>query len=207
MYNVLIVEDSKISREAVENRLSISNKYEVKASIENAANAEIVCMSGSIDLILMDVCTADNESGLNAAKIIKKHSPQIKVIIMTSMPEYSFIHKAKEYDCDGFWYKEYGDTDLIDICDRVMSGGTFWPEETPLIEIGNIASKDFTSRELSVIKDLSKGLKYDQIAEDLGITTNTVKYHIKNVLQKTGYRNTLQLVADVVEKRLILPKY
>ena len=42
---------------------------------------------------------------------------------------------------------------------------------------------------------------------DLDITPNTVKYHIKNILQKTGYQNTLQLVAEVVEKRLILPKY
>ena len=63
------------------------------------------------------------------------------------------------------------------------------------------------SREFDIIRELAQGRKYEEIAADLGITPNTVKYHIKNILQKTGYQNTLQLVAEVVEKRLILPKY
>lgn len=61
--------------------------------------------------------------------------------------------------------------------------------------------------EFDIIRELTKGKKYEEIAADLGITLNTAKYHIKNILQKTGYQNTLQLVAEVVEKRLILPKY
>ena len=58
-----------------------------------------------------------------------------------------------------------------------------------------------------VLLRTAAGLKHREIAADLDITLNTVKYHIKNILQKTGYQNTLQLVAEVVEKRLILPKY
>ena len=63
----------------------------------------------------------------------------------------------------------------------------------------------FTGREFDIIRELAQGRKYEEIAADLDITPNTVKYHIKNILQKTGYQNTLQLVAEVVEKRLILP--
>ena len=94
MVNVLIVEDSRISREAFERHLSASPEYFVIASIENAANAEIACMRNKIDLILMDVCTVDDESGLVAAAKIKRNYPHVKVIIMTSMPEHSFIQKA-----------------------------------------------------------------------------------------------------------------
>ena len=59
------------------------------------------------------------------------------------------------------------------------------------------------------MKQLTRGIIYlaGLAILALGITLNTVKYHIKNILQKTGYQNTLQLVAEVVEKRLILPKY
>ena len=120
MINVLIVEDSKISRENVQSRLALSQDYLVIASIENAANAEIACMKGKIDLILMDVCTADDESGLKAAARIKKHYPRIKILIMTSMPEHSFLGKARESGCDGFWYKEYGSIDLLTACDCIM---------------------------------------------------------------------------------------
>ena len=196
MIQVLVVEDSRITRDAIESQIAKSKKYVLYASIENAANAEIACLRGSVDLILMDVCTADEESGLKAA-----------AKIMTSMPEHSFIQKAKTCGCNGFWYKEYGSTALMEVCDRVMNGEFVYPEDTPVIRIGYSNSAEFTSREFDIIRELVQGRKYEEIAADLDITLNTVKYHIKNILQKTGYQNTLQLVAEVVEKRLILPKY
>ena len=207
MVNVLIVEDSSVSREAFERTLSTSPDYLVIASIENAANAEIAGMRNKIDLILMDVCTADDESGLEAAGKIKKNYPQVKVIIMTSMPEHSFIQKAKDSGCDSFWYKEQGDISLIDICDRTMSGEFVWPDSSPTIMIGQARSDEFTERELDVIRALAAGNRYEEMAEMLYMSQNTVKYHVKNILQKTGFRSTIQLVAEVVEKRLILPKY
>lgn len=207
MIQVLVVEDSRITREAIEGLIAGSEKYVLHASIENAANAEIACLRGHVDLILMDVCTADEESGLKAAAKIKQYNPGIRIIIMTSMPEYSFIQKAKACGCEGFWYKEYGSTALLEVCERVMNGEQVYPEDTPVLRIGCSSSDEFTGREFDVIRELAQGKKYEEIAENLEITQNTVKYHIKNILQKTGYQNTLQLVAEVVEKRLVLPKY
>ena len=207
MTNVLLVEDSRISRETIESHIACWENYLLIASIENAANAEIACMNGKINLILMDICTADDESGLKAAVSSKKHCPSVKIIMMTSMPEHSFLQKAKGSGCDGFWYKEYGDADLLQVCDRVMGGETVWPEKTPEISVGLTSSRELTDREFAVLRELVLGSKYEEIAESLGITPNTVKYHIKNLLQKTGYRSTLQLVVDVVDKKLILPKY
>ena len=207
MVNVLIVEDSRVSRESFERQLGASREYTVIASIENAANAEIVCMRNNIDLILMDICTADNESGLVAAAKIKKHYPNVRIIMMTSMPEYSFLKKARESGCDSFWYKEYGDVSLVEICDRTILGEFLWPEGTPTVKIGLADSSEFTDRELDVIRSLAAGNRYEEIGEDLHMSANTVKYHVKNILEKTGFRSTIQLVAEVVEKRLILPKF
>ena len=207
MTNILLVEDSRISRETIESRIARSPDYLLIASIENAANAEIACMNGKVDLILMDVCTADDESGLKAAAVIKKHAPGIRIVIMTSMPEYSFLRKAREAGCDGFWYKEYGSEDILDVCGRVMRGEAVWPEDTPAVSGGMANSRDLTERELEVLRELAQGRRYEEIAETLNITANTVKYHVRNLLQKTGCRSTLQLVADVVDKKLILPRY
>lgn len=207
MTKILLVEDSRISRETLESRLARSPDYLLLAAIENAANAEIACMNGQIDLILMDVCTAGDESGLKAAAAIKKHNPGIKIIIMTSMPEHSFLQKAKDCGCDGFWYKEYGEIDILEVCDRVMRGEAVWPQATPAISVGGASSRSLTERELAVLRALALGQKYEEIGETLGISTNTVKYHIKNLLQKTGCRSAMQLVVDAVDKKLILPKY
>ena len=207
MVRILLVEDSRITREALEAQISLSEQYVLKAAIENAANAEIACMGGSVDLVLMDVCTAYDESGLEAAQKIKKHYPFIKVIIMTSMPEHSFLAKAQACGCDGFWYKEGTGPDLLAVCDAVMAGRPVWPASTPVIQIGNAASDTFTDRELEVLRLLAQGNKYEEIAEQLCISNNTLKYHIRNLLQKTGYRSTLQLVVDAVDQKLILPRY
>ncbi|MBR1759124.1 MAG: response regulator transcription factor [Lachnospiraceae bacterium] len=207
MINVLIVEDSRVSRESFERQLAALPDYQVITSIENAANAEIACMRNNIDLILMDICTADNESGLIAAARIKSHYPRIKIIIMTSMPEHSFLRKARESGCDSFWYKEHGEISLEEICDRTVRGDFVWPEGTPEVKIGLANSGEFTDRELDVIRALAAGKRYEEIGETLFMSANTVKYHVKNILQKTGFHNTIQLVAEVVEKRLILPKF
>jgi DNA-binding NarL/FixJ family response regulator len=207
MVSVLLVEDSKITRDLVESYIKGSQDYSLAASLENAANAEIVCTKGKFGLILMDVCTADDESGLEAAAKIKKRNPDIKIIIMTSMPEFSFIQKAKDAGCDSFWYKEYGKTELLDVMDRTMKGESVYPKDTPVIPIGDTDSSGLTEREYDVLRQLALGYKYEEIAKNLCVSTNTVKFHIKNLLMKTGYRSTLQLVVDVVGKRLILPKY
>ena len=207
MTRVLLVDDSKIFCSMVNGIFAGSQEYLLIASLENAANAEIVCMRGNIDLILMDVCTADDESGLVAAAKIKKRHPRIRIIIMTSLPEYSFIQKAKAAGCESFWYKEYGESDLLDVMRRTMSGEIVYPNCTPAIAIGIADSKELTERELAVLKQLALGCKYEEIAYNLLISTNTVKYHVKNLLMKTGYRSTLQLVVDVVSKRLILPRF
>lgn len=207
MTNVLLVEDSKITRDMIEGYISQSLDYALAASLENAANAEIVCMKGNIDLILMDVCTADDESGLEAAAKIMKHHPDMKIIIITSMPEYSFLQKARDAGCSSFWYKEYGEMELLAVMDRSMRGESVYPEETPIIAIGGANSDELTEKELAVLRQLALGYRYEEIAQNLDVSANTVKYHIKNLLTKTGYRSALQLVVDVVNKRLILPNF
>lgn len=207
MINVLIVEDSRISRNAFEREISGMAGYKVIAGIENAANAELICLQNKVDLILMDICTADDESGLEAAERIKQNFPETRIIMMTSMPEYTFIEKAKEGGCDSFWYKESGDISLSEIMMRTMDDDFVWPESTPVVRIGRCDSTSLTKRELMVIRFLAAGMRYSEIAEKLSLSENTVKFHIRNVLQKTGFHSSTRLVAEVVEKRLILPKY
>ena len=76
-----------------------------------------------------------------------------------------------------------------------------------MVKIGLCRSDELTRRELDVIRLMAQGYRYEEITGILHISINTVKYHVKNLLQKTGYRSTVQLVAEVVEKRVVLPKY
>ncbi|BFT66309.1 response regulator transcription factor [uncultured Parvimonas sp.] len=207
MIKVLIVDDQRMVREMIKLNLEKLENIKIVNSIENAQMAEMFCSNGQIDLIIMDICTANGESGLEASRNIKKYYPNIKIIIVTSMPEHSFIEKAKDIGCDSFWYKDFDKISFIEVVEKTLNGEKIYPDRTPTIEIGLAKSYEFTSRELEVLRELVNGSTHLEISEKLDISINTVKFHIKNLLSKTGYTNSMQLVIDVVNKKLILPEF
>lgn len=88
MVNVLIVDDSAIVRSLFETIISSKNsKYKIIAQLSSAKSAVLYVKNNPVDLILMDVYTENRENGLSAAEIIKKEHPEIKIIIVTSLPE------------------------------------------------------------------------------------------------------------------------
>ncbi|MDO4650559.1 MAG: response regulator transcription factor, partial [Eubacteriales bacterium] len=179
MYNVLIVDDERMVQELFAAYINLaSDRYCLAGTLDDAANADMRC-SHNVDLVLMDVCTAHNSSGLEAVAQIKAHHPKVKVIIVTSAPEYRFIKKAKEAKADSFWYKNVSEQALLDVMDRTMAGEHIYPEETPKVEIGFANSGEFTRKELEVLLHLAEGKSSEEIGEDLGMAAGTVKVHTK----------------------------
>ena len=135
-YKVMIVEDQTMPRELFELRIQASEHFEVALSIDNAALADVYCLRFPVDLILMDVVTRDGESGLDAAERIKRAFPQIKIIIVTSMPECSYLSRAREIGVESFWYKEEQRESLLDVMERTMAGESVYPDATPELSTG-----------------------------------------------------------------------
>lgn len=102
-YNVLIVEDQEMPKQLFEIFVNSSENYVHVASLSDASLAPTVCRTRKVDLVLMDVCTAQNSSGLDAAEQIKKEVPSVKIIIVTSMPEFSWIKRARDIDELDLW--------------------------------------------------------------------------------------------------------
>lgn len=194
--NVLIVEDQDIPRELFEIYIKSSERFHHLLSISSASAALSVCKEGKVDLILMDVMTELDRSGLDAAEEIKRQFPQIKIIIVTSMPEYSWLSRAKEIGVDSFWYKDGQKSGILDVMERTMAGERIFPDETPLIRIGNATNHEFTERELDVLKELTTGDTNAEIAKRLFISVATVKSHIQHLMEKTGFKTRTELVAE-----------
>lgn len=195
-YNVLIVEDQQMPRQLFEIFVRSSVNYKHAASVANAALALDICRSCAVDLILMDVMTEYNTSGLDIAERIKAELPHIKIIIVTSMPEYSWLARAKEIGVESFWYKEGDKETILSVMDRTMAGEHVYPLDTPLTPIGYTDNHAFTERELDVLRELISGDSNAQIGERLNMTPGTVKWHIKNMLQKTGFHTRTELAAE-----------
>lgn len=208
MYNVLIVEDERLVQELFTRYINtVPGKYCLVEAIINAANAEVICKNRKVDLILMDICTSGGSSGLNATKRIKELYPNTKVIIVTSAPEYRFIEKAKAADADSFWYKDISESELLEVMDRTMAGEHIYPDKTPEVAIGYAMSSEFTKKELEVLLHLSTGMSTKEIAGEMGVATETVKEHLKHLMEKTGCTTRTQLAVYASRTKLVLPEY
>jgi len=193
---VLVVDDQYVARSFFEIHVEMAKKYELAASLASAEEAVAWCMEHSVDLVIMDVMMKYGLDGLTCARTIKKNNPDIKIIIATSTAESRWIDKAKRADIDSFWFKEYSDIPLTEIMDRTMNGESVYPDTQPNPEFGEIKKYDLTERELEVLRELTRNLTNDEIAENLNISPYTVKRHIENILAKTGYKSRVDLAVN-----------
>ena len=195
-YKVLIVEDQEMPRQLFEIFINSSENFEHAGSISSAGAVLPLLSKLKVNLILMDVMTELGLSGLDAAKEVKEKYPDIKVIIVTSMPEYSWLERARSIGVDSFWYKEGKKDNIIDVMERTMLGEHIYPDDTPLIRIGNTTNHDFTDRELDILRELTTGDSNTEIGDRLNISAGTVKYHIQNLLDKTGFKTRTELASE-----------
>ena len=200
----MIVEDDPMAQKLLEIFISENSGYQVAHIIESAAMAEFYCMTHQIDLILMDVCTAMNVSGLEAAEKIKSRFPNIKIIIITSQPECSFIDRARAAGVESFWYKTASAEEILTVMDRTMAGENIYPDTTPSLKLGDATSEKFSDRELEVLRLVVAGETDAVIAEKLFMSVRTVKQHIQSMRDKTGFRNRTELAVRARESGLVI---
>ena len=205
MIKVLLGEDRKMSRDSIISYIKGSDRYELAAQTPSAGTAEMLCMQYHIDLVLMDVCTANNEDGIEAAAVIKRHFPRIKVIIITGMTTIDLIKRARAAKADSFWHKEIEGDELLDVMERTMNGEHIYPNETPIVQIGNMTTAEISEREFEILRLMVDGNIDAAIAEKLCVSVPAVRYHITQLLQKTGYENRVKLIADLINKDFIVP--
>ena len=204
MIKVLLVEDDPMARQLLEIYIERNEQYELAGSLETALLAEAFCQKHHVDVILMDVCTAMNSNGIDAAWDIKKHLPHIKIIIITSQPECSYIDRARAAGVDSFWYKSSTSEEIISLIDRTIAGESIYPDSTPQLKLGDAWSEELSERELEVLRLVVAGKTDAEIADKLCISVATVKSHVQHMKNRTGFRNRTELAVRARESGLVI---
>lgn len=200
---VMIVEDQPMIRSLLESYFRAEDGHRIVASIPGAKQAIGVCRVSAVDLILMDVQTQHRENGLTAVREIKAMRPTIKIVVVTSLIDSAILKEAKAAGADSLWYKDSTKNRLMEVVRQTMAGEHIFPDAPPTVEIGRAKSTEFTKTELKVLRYLLRGLSYTRIASEMGVEMSTVKFHVSNMLQKTGLENKLQLALAVSEVKMI----
>ncbi|CAN5364904.1 response regulator transcription factor [soil metagenome] len=198
MISVAIVEDNAPLRHQYAEILDRAPGFRCAGSYPDAESAlsEIGRGLPTPDVILMDI-GLPGMSGVDCAKRLKRAAPAVNIVMLTVYDDSELIFRALENGASGFLLKRTAPADLLSAIDDVHRGGApMSPHVARLVvrsfrrtPVSNDASENLTPREEQVLRLVSRGLINKEIADELGITVETVRQHLKNIYTKLHVRS------------------
>ncbi|GAB4325003.1 MAG: response regulator transcription factor [Bacteroidales bacterium] len=209
MIKVLLVDDHQVVLTGLQSMLVKESEIEVAGQASNGTDALEIVNSKDVDVALIDINLAGMD-GIELAKTILTAKPEIKILMLTTFNEASFITRAMKSGAKGYLLKNAGIDELVRAIktvsrnQRYLSGevqeklisSTFGSEEQGFIP-------KLTRREKEVLKLITEEYTTVEIAEKLFISKATVETHRLHLLNKLGVRNTAGLVRIAITKGLI----
>lgn len=205
MRKILIVDDHVSMCDSLTYALNQTDTYEVVGKIASADHAMLYYERLKPDLVFMDVCTEGGASGLEATEAICNLDAEAKVIVMSGFDEITYAPRARDAGARAFVCKSKSLDYFVEVADAVMEGQTIYPE-TKTIPMPS-GEAPLTAREMEVLRLMCKHLTNKEIAEELFISENTVKYHKANMLAKTGFTKAVDLAFYMITNGWINPLY
>jgi len=212
---VAIVDDNTFLISAVKEKLSFFEELDFKFSAMNGSELLTQLEGNSnLDLILMDI-EMPVLNGIETTEIVKQKYPHIKIIMLTVFDNDENIFNAIKAGADGYLLKEINAKDLYNGILETLNGGAAMNPSIAMktlkllrnpMAIENPDDKEdiqLTQREIDVLEQLSKGLNYNKIAENLILSSGTVRKHIENIYRKLQVHNKLEAVQKAKKNNLI----
>ncbi|MFG6687792.1 response regulator [Mariniflexile sp. HNIBRBA6329] len=212
---IAIADDNTFLISTVKEKLSFFEDLNVKFSAINGS--DLLCKleeSHNLDLILMDI-EMPVLNGIETTEIVKQKYPHIKIIMLTVFDNDENIFNAIKAGADGYLLKEINAKDLHDGITETLNGGAAMYPSIALKTLKLLRNPiDFnfkdvqediklSEREIQVLEQLSKGLSYNVIAENLILSPGTIRKHIENIYKKLQVHNKLEAVEKAKKNNLI----
>jgi len=215
MIKLAIADDNAFLISSVQEKLSFFDDFVVRFTATNGIDLlEKLEVNRNIDLILMDI-EMPKRNGIEATELVKQKYPQIKIIMLTVFDNDENIFRSIKAGADGYLLKEVNPKDLQQgIIDTLNGGATMTPSialktlklfRNPIAFELAVDTEDIklTTREIEVLEQLSKGLKYHLIADNLFLSVGTVRKHIENIYNKLQVHNKLEAIQKARNNNLI----
>ncbi|NGP75349.1 response regulator transcription factor [Balneolaceae bacterium YR4-1] len=209
---IAIVDDHEIVRDGI---IAMLEDYEhIYVTGQAKCGEEVLSLceekSGEIDLIIMDLNMGEM-GGIEATKRVKEQYPGIKILALTMMKDEEKIREMTQAGASGYILKNSGMEELVKAIEQVMKGEIYYSDEAVYSIItgkkepnkDEPLETDLTARELEVLEYICKEYTNAEIADKLYLSVRTVDAHRRNLLQKTGARNTAGLVRFAMKHNLL----
>jgi DNA-binding NarL/FixJ family response regulator len=210
---ILLVDDHVLFRRGVASILAGQPGLEVVGEASNGFEAQDKARETMPDVILMDI-HMPGCSGLEAVSAIKREMPHVKIIMLTVSDDEADLFTAIKNGAQGYLLKNLNPQDLFSMLETVRKGeAALMPAMMARVldefrsvareaEVAGVFHEDLTPRELEVLQEVAKGATNRQIAETLFIAENTVKIHLRNILDKLHLQNRIQAATYALREGL-----
>jgi DNA-binding NarL/FixJ family response regulator len=212
---VLIVDDHALFRRGLQMVLEGETDIDVVGEAGDGQEAIERSESTTPDVVLMDV-RMPKRSGIEATRTIKDTLPSTKILMLTISDEEADLYEAIKAGASGYLLKEISIEEVADAVRAVHAGQSLISpsmaskllyEFAAMVkrrdERAQVPGPRLTSRELEVLKLVAKGLNNRDIGQELFISENTVKNHVRNILEKLHLHSRMEAVVYAVREKLL----
>ena len=216
---VLIADDQALFRRGLFVVLAGEERIKVVAEADNGEDAVARAEQLAPDVVLMDV-RMPRLSGIEAARQVRDLVPTTKILMLTVSDEEDDLYEAIKAGANGYLLKEISVEEVAEAIRAVVQGQSLISPSMAsklLNEFNALARRAaqqeqvsapvLTARELEVLKLVARGLSNREVAEELFISENTVKNHVRNILEKLHLHSRMEAVMYAVRKRLLDPHH
>jgi DNA-binding NarL/FixJ family response regulator len=203
---VLIVEDHALVAQGLELMLETTAGVSVAGRAASAARALELVEAAGVDLVLMDVNLGRSINGVYATRRIKQATPETKVLVLTMYDDAETVAEAIRAGADGYLTKGSSREALVQAIHDVAEGRSVLDPNVAGGVFGRIAGRDpnaLSDRELAVLQEISHGKPTHEIAEEIGISHDTVKTYLKQIFRKLGVRDRTEAATEGLRRHLI----
>lgn len=202
---VAIVEDQDDLRESFALIINSSDRYNVVGKFRSVEEALPVLLKSPVDIVLMDI-ELPGKNGIVGTQSIKEKFKQTEVVIVTVYEDDQLVFDALKAGASGYITKNSNYLELIAALDEIVRGGAPMSSRIAKMVIHNFhinLNSPLSTREKQVLTLVARGMTYTQISEELFISKETAKTHIRNIYQKLHVNSKAAAIERATQERYI----
>lgn len=199
---IFSVDDHPLLREGI--AALVNNQPDMTLAGEASSGGEAIQLFRQLvpDVTLMDLRLPDM-SGIDTLIAIRTEFPEARIIMLTTFEGDVEIQRALQAGARGYMLKNMPPSELLDVIRQVHAGKKRIPPEIASQLAEHLSDETLTEREIEVLREVAGGNRNRNIAEKLFISEETVKVHIKHIMEKLGAADRTQAVAIGVRRGII----
>jgi len=202
MIRILTVDDHPLLREGLSALINDAPDMTVVAEATNGREAVREFRARRPDVTIMDLRLPDM-SGVDVLVEIRKEFPDARVVVLTTYEGDAEMRRALEEGAAGYLLKTTPPADLVEAIRSVHGGKKIVPPEVAAWLVHHLGEDPLTPREVAVLREVAAGARNREVGVRLSITEETVKVHMKRVLEKLGAVDRTQAVVIALRRGII----